>query len=156
VISFETAKALKEAGLEWEPKLGDLFNTLECIEAGNTSFCIWDEEIQEAYDTDGQSVFPTAEDCATYDGPESPETGETYVIGWDPARSIDYSGVAIRNSKGQVMKVEQLHEFLSTGAICRLSQWFSKCNWQSKTARTDVAIASLHTTFSSVSRRRRG
>jgi hypothetical protein len=56
VISFETAKALKEAGLEWEPKLGDLFNTLECIEAGNTSFCIWDEEIQEAYDTSGADI----------------------------------------------------------------------------------------------------
>jgi trehalose utilization protein len=64
----------------------------------------------------GESIlFPTAEDCATYDGPEAPEPGETYVIGWDPARSIDYSGVAIRNSKGQVMKVERLHEFLSTG-----------------------------------------
>ncbi len=56
MISFETAKALKEAGLEWEPKLGDLFNTLECIEAGNTSFCIWDEEIQEAYDTSGADI----------------------------------------------------------------------------------------------------
>ena len=56
MISLEAAKALKDAGLEWEPKLGDLFNTLECIEAGNTSFCIWDEEIQEAYDTPGADI----------------------------------------------------------------------------------------------------
>lgn len=56
MISFETAKALKDAGLEWEPKLGDLFNTLECIDAENTSFGIWDEEMQEAYDTPGADI----------------------------------------------------------------------------------------------------
>jgi len=68
---------------------------------------IYRQEILAEFLADGQSVFPTAEECATYDGPETPEPGETYVIGWDPARSIDYSGVAIRNSKGQVVKVEQ-------------------------------------------------
>ena len=68
---------------------------------------IYRQEILAEFLADGQSVFPTAEECATYDGPETPEPGETYVIGWDPARSIDYSGIAIRNSKGQVVKVEQ-------------------------------------------------
>ena len=68
---------------------------------------VYRQEILAEFLADGQSVFPTAEECATYDGPETPEPGETYVIGWDPARSIDYSGVAIRNSKGQVVKVEQ-------------------------------------------------
>ena len=68
---------------------------------------VYRQEILAEFLADGQSVFPTAEECATYDGPETPEPGETYVIGWDPARSIDYSGVAIRNSKGQVVRVEQ-------------------------------------------------
>ena len=56
---------------------------------------------------DGQSVFPTAEDCATYDGPEAPEPGETYVIGWDPARRLTIQGVLFRNSKGPSVRVEQ-------------------------------------------------
>lgn len=68
---------------------------------------IYKQEILAVFLAEGNSVFPTANDCATYKGDGNPEPGETYIIGWDPARSIDYSGVAIRNSKGEVVKVEQ-------------------------------------------------
>ena len=56
---------------------------------------------------EGNSVFPSADLCATYDGPQEPIPGETYVIGWDPAQSVDFSGVAIRNRQGQCVKIEQ-------------------------------------------------
>ena len=56
---------------------------------------------------EGNCMFPTADDCATYVGEGLPEPGRSYVIGYDPAKSIDYSGVAIRNDLGETVKIEQ-------------------------------------------------
>lgn len=39
---------------------------------------------------EGNSVFPGVEACATFNGSSEPEPGEQYVIGYDPARSIDF------------------------------------------------------------------
>jgi hypothetical protein len=51
MISLSTAKRLKEAGLKWEPKIGDRFTTFECVEAGYKETELWDEEMQEAFET---------------------------------------------------------------------------------------------------------
>lgn len=84
MISFETAKALKDAGLVWEPKLGDLFNTLECIEAENTSFGIWDEEMQEAYDTPGADIDVYAQRFVM----ASPEEAAAQALLWILRREV--------------------------------------------------------------------
>lgn len=68
---------------------------------------IYNQEILAIFLAEGNSVFPTADDCAIYTGGEDPEIGESYIIGYDPARSIDYSGVIVRNSRGQVVRIEQ-------------------------------------------------
>jgi hypothetical protein len=68
---------------------------------------IYRQEILAEFLAEGNSVFPTAEECAIYDGDGRPEPGEIYVIGYDPARSVDYSGVVIRNSRGEAVRVEQ-------------------------------------------------
>jgi hypothetical protein len=68
---------------------------------------IYRQEIEAEFLAEGNSVFPTAEECATYMGNGRPEPGEVYVIGYDPARSVDYSGVAIRNSLGEAVYVAQ-------------------------------------------------
>ncbi|MFA5629806.1 MAG: hypothetical protein WC958_06170 [Dehalococcoidales bacterium] len=68
---------------------------------------IYNQEILGVFLAEGNSVFPTADECATYIGTGQPEPGESYVIGYDPARSIDNSGVVIRNSKGEAVRVEQ-------------------------------------------------
>jgi len=68
---------------------------------------IYRQEVLAEFIAEGNSVFPTAEECATYTGSSIAEPGENYVIGWDPARSIDFSGVVVRNSRGEVVRVEQ-------------------------------------------------
>lgn len=68
---------------------------------------IYRQEILAEFLAEGNSVFPYPEDCAVFDGDGEPEPGEQYVIGWDPARSIDFSGVCIRNTRGQAVKIEQ-------------------------------------------------
>jgi len=68
---------------------------------------IFRQEIMAEFLAEGNSVFPTAKDCATYTGSDEPEPGEEYIIGYDPAKSIDNSGVVVRNSKGQAVRVEQ-------------------------------------------------
>jgi len=68
---------------------------------------IYRQELLADFLAEGNSVFPTAEDCAIYSGDGRPEPGEIYVIGYDPARSVDYSGVVIRNSKGEAVRIEQ-------------------------------------------------
>lgn len=68
---------------------------------------IYRQEVLAEFLAEGNSVFPTADQCATYEGPADPIPGETYVIGWDPAQSVDFSGVAIRNRQGQCVKIEQ-------------------------------------------------
>jgi hypothetical protein len=68
---------------------------------------IFNQEILAMFLAEGNSVFPTAEECATYKGDGRPLPGEIYVIGYDPAKSIDHTGVAIRNSLGQCVMVEQ-------------------------------------------------
>ena len=57
--------------------------------------------------SDANAVFPNVDDCATFNGTSEPEPGEQYVIGYDPARSVDFSGVAVRNSKGECVYVQQ-------------------------------------------------
>jgi hypothetical protein len=66
------------------------------------------QELDAEFLAEGNSVFPYADRCAVYDGDGDVEPGETYTIGWDPAKSIDNSGVAIRNSKGECIKITQL------------------------------------------------
>jgi Terminase-like family. len=68
---------------------------------------IYRQEIMAEFLDEGNSVFPGAEACATFNGSSEPEPGETYVIGYDPARSVDFSGVVIRNSKGECVRVLQ-------------------------------------------------
>jgi len=69
---------------------------------------IYKQEVEGLFLPEGNSVFPTADDPHNfYIGDGEPIPGETYVIGYDPARSIDYSGVAIRNSLGECVKVYQ-------------------------------------------------
>ena len=68
---------------------------------------IYRQEIMAEFLDDASSVFTNIEACAVYAGSSEPDPGETYVIGYDPARSVDYSGVAIRNSKGECVRVLQ-------------------------------------------------
>ena len=68
---------------------------------------IYQQEVMGEYLPEGNCMFPTADDCATYVGEGLPEPGRTYVIGYDPAKSIDYSGVAVRNDLGETVKIEQ-------------------------------------------------
>ncbi len=64
---------------------------------------------------EANSMFPKADDCAVrfkdLTEEQREEWGkvdpyETYRIGYDPARSVDNSGVIVRNSKGKVAKVD--------------------------------------------------
>ena len=68
---------------------------------------IYRQEIMAEFLDEGNSVFPGAETCATFEGTSDPEAGEQYVIGYDPARSVDFSGVAVRNSKGECVYIQQ-------------------------------------------------
>lgn len=68
---------------------------------------IFNQEILAMFLAEGNSVFPTADECAIYRGDGRPIPGEIYVIGYDPARSIDHTGVAVRNGSGQCVLVEQ-------------------------------------------------
>ncbi len=65
------------------------------------------QEILAEFIAEGNCVFP---DCDSeelfYDGPTDPQPGETYVIGYDPAKSVDYAAVVVRNSQGDVVKAE--------------------------------------------------
>ncbi len=63
------------------------------------------QEILAEFVDDAASVFTNPEDCATYKGGPTPEAGEIYVIGYDPARTIDFAGVAVRNSKGECVHI---------------------------------------------------
>jgi hypothetical protein len=56
MLELKTAVALKNAGLKWEPQLGDYFNTFECLNNGNDAPGLWDEEIQTAYETPGADI----------------------------------------------------------------------------------------------------
>ncbi len=68
---------------------------------------IYQQEVMGEFLPEGNCMFPTAGDCATYVGEGLPEPGRSYVIGYDPAKSIDYSGVAVRNDLGETVKIEQ-------------------------------------------------
>lgn len=68
---------------------------------------IFRQEIMGEFLPEGSSMFPSASDCATYQGSREPLPHEVYVIGYDPAKSIDNAGVAIRNSKGETVEVQQ-------------------------------------------------
>ncbi len=68
---------------------------------------IYEQEILGRFLAGGNSVFPKAEDCATYAGDDKPVSGEMYTIGYDPAKEVDFSGVVVRNSLGEAVKVEQ-------------------------------------------------
>lgn len=68
---------------------------------------IYLQEVEGVFLAEGNAVFPTADECATYGGTGEPEADRTYVIGYDPARSIDYSGVAVRNNFGECVYVDQ-------------------------------------------------
>lgn len=66
---------------------------------------IYRQEVEAEFLAESNSVYPTAEECATYTGSNDPVPNEEYVIGWDPARAADYSGVAIRNSQGETVYI---------------------------------------------------
>lgn len=68
---------------------------------------IYRQEIMAEFISDANAVFSNVDDCATFNGTSEPEPGEQYVIGYDPARSVDFSGVAVRNSKGECVYVQQ-------------------------------------------------
>ncbi len=68
---------------------------------------VYRQEILAEFIADGNSVFPRASDCIDTNLSADVEMGERYVIGYDPARSMDYSGVVIRNTRGEVVYVAQ-------------------------------------------------
>lgn len=69
---------------------------------------IYRQEVLAEFLPEGNSVFPTADrETNFYIGDHQPQPGETYVIGYDPARVTDFSGVAVRNSQGECVKVLQ-------------------------------------------------
>ncbi len=69
---------------------------------------IYRQEVLAEFLPEGNSVFPTADrEMNFYIGDHQPQPGETYVIGYDPARVTDFSGVAIRNSQGECVKILQ-------------------------------------------------
>jgi len=68
---------------------------------------IFRQEILAEFLTENNAVFPGALECATYTGSGEPELGEDYTIGYDPAKTVDNSGIVVRNSKCQVVRVEQ-------------------------------------------------
>ena len=65
------------------------------------------QEVLAEFIAEGNSVFPNAEDCANYKGSPEPIPGEVYTIGYDPAKEVDFSGVVVRNSYGEVVNVMQ-------------------------------------------------
>ena len=68
---------------------------------------IYEQEVMANFLPEGNCMFPTADDCAIYLGDGTVEAGESYVIGYDPAKSIDYSGVVVRNSRGETVYIKQ-------------------------------------------------
>ncbi len=68
---------------------------------------VYEQEVLGKFLAGGNSVFPRAENCAKYFGDSRPVANEIYTIGYDPAKEVDYSGVVVRNSRGQAVKVEQ-------------------------------------------------
>lgn len=52
------------------------------------------------------AVFSNIQKCAKGALVE-PDPDETYVIGYDPARAVDYSAIVIRDTNGQVVHVER-------------------------------------------------
>ena len=68
---------------------------------------IYRQEILAEFLAEGNSVFPYAKDLATYEGPTDPDPNRSYVIGYDPARSVDYSGVYIRDDLGNGVYIAQ-------------------------------------------------
>lgn len=68
---------------------------------------IYRQEILAEFIAEGNSVFPYADLCASYHGPTDPEPDRIYTIGYDPARSVDFSGVIIRDDLGQVVYIRQ-------------------------------------------------
>ena len=68
------------------------------------------QEIKAEFVDDSASVFPNAEQCAEGSPTdcskrELRESHETYTIGYDPARSLDFAGVCVRNSQGRVVYI---------------------------------------------------
>ena len=68
---------------------------------------VYDQEILGKFLAGGSSVFPRAENCATYIGDDKPVPGEIYTIGYAPAKEVAFSGVIVRNSLGEAVKIEQ-------------------------------------------------
>jgi hypothetical protein len=81
---------------------------------------IYRQEIMAEFLAEGNSVFPYADDCAIFDGVPDSAPGEVYTIGWDPARSVDFSGVIVRNSIGQVILVMQWQGMNWTAQLDRI------------------------------------
>lgn len=68
---------------------------------------IYEQEVMGQFLPEGNCMFPYADECAIYIGDGMVEPGETYVIGYDPAKSIDYSGVVVRNGRGETVYIKQ-------------------------------------------------
>jgi len=68
---------------------------------------VYEQDVMGQFLPEGNCMFPTAGDCAKYIGDGTVEPHESYVIGYDPGKSIDYAGVAIRNGRGETVKIRQ-------------------------------------------------
>jgi hypothetical protein len=68
---------------------------------------IYRQEIMAEFLDEGNSAFINVEKCAVDIDDEELIPGEVYTIGYDPAKSIDFAGVAVRNSKGRAVKILQ-------------------------------------------------
>lgn len=96
---------------DWEswqrPQYDNPYIRPEEIEAARLTLPdrIFRQEILAEPLAETNAVFPYPEKCATYTGSGKPEPDHVYVIGYDPARSLDQSGVVIRNHLGQAVLV---------------------------------------------------
>jgi len=64
------------------------------------------QEVLAQFIAEGNCAFS---DCDNEDnfyyGSEEPQAGETYTIGYDPAKTVDYAAFVIRNSQGSAVKI---------------------------------------------------
>lgn len=78
---------------------------------------------------EADSVFRNVDECATYEGDEEPEDGEVYTIAWDPAQSVDYSAVGVRNSRGETVHITRWTGVTWQGQLERVRDMSRKYNY---------------------------
>jgi hypothetical protein len=84
---------------------------------------IYEQDVEARFLAEGNSVYPTADLCATCTYEEMPpQPGLSYEIGYDPARVLDFSGVIIRDSLGAVAKICQWSGMPWTSQVDRIAE----------------------------------